>query len=112
MQLLLDARTEKDEQVWWNADETGVYASGASASVETTGLAVQALLKWGEASGTARKAMSYIAVEERRGRNMGHNPSDHHGAAGFAPRHGKRCGRCARHGGGHCSTASPSKSLC
>jgi uncharacterized protein YfaS (alpha-2-macroglobulin family) len=64
MQLLLDARTEKDEQVWWNTEETGVYATGASAAVETTGLAVQALLKWGEASGTARKAMSYIASKK------------------------------------------------
>jgi uncharacterized protein YfaS (alpha-2-macroglobulin family) len=64
MQLLLDARTEKDEQAWWSADETGVYATGASASVETTGLAVQALLKWGEASGTARKAMTYIASKK------------------------------------------------
>jgi hypothetical protein len=64
MQLLLDARTEKDEQAWWTADETGVYATGASASIETTGLAVQALLKWGEASGTARKAMSYIASKK------------------------------------------------
>ncbi len=64
IQLLLDARTEKDEQVWWSADETGVYATGESASVETTGLAVQALLKSGEASGTARKAMSYIASKK------------------------------------------------
>jgi uncharacterized protein YfaS (alpha-2-macroglobulin family) len=64
MQLLLDARTEKDEQAWWSADETGVYARGESASVETTGLAAQALLKWGEASGTARKAMSYIASKK------------------------------------------------
>jgi hypothetical protein len=31
IQLLLDARTEKDEQVWWSADETGVYATGTSA---------------------------------------------------------------------------------
>jgi uncharacterized protein YfaS (alpha-2-macroglobulin family) len=61
MQLLLDARTEKDDQAWWSADQTGVYATGASASVETTGLAAQALLKWGGASGTARKAMSYLA---------------------------------------------------
>jgi hypothetical protein len=61
MQFLLDARTEKGEQAWWSADETSVYSTGASASVETTGLAVQALLKWGEASGIARKAMSYIA---------------------------------------------------
>jgi uncharacterized protein YfaS (alpha-2-macroglobulin family) len=64
MQLLLDARTEKDEQAWWSADETGVYSTGESASVETTGLAVQALLKWGEASGTARKAMNYIASKK------------------------------------------------
>ena len=64
MQLLLDARTEKGEQAWWSAEETGVYARGESASVETTGLAVQALLKWGEASGTARKAMSYIASKK------------------------------------------------
>src|SRR5678815_618086 len=59
MELLLDARTEKDDKAWWTADETGVYATGASASVETTGLAVQALLKWGGASGTAGKALSY-----------------------------------------------------
>jgi len=64
MQLLLDARTEKDDQAWWTADETGVYATGASASVETTGLAAQALLKWGGASGTARKAMTYIAAKK------------------------------------------------
>jgi uncharacterized protein YfaS (alpha-2-macroglobulin family) len=64
MQLLLDAHTEKDEQAWWSSEETGVYSTGASASVETTSLAVQALLKWGEASGTARKAMNYIASKK------------------------------------------------
>jgi uncharacterized protein YfaS (alpha-2-macroglobulin family) len=64
MQLLLDARTEKDEQAWWSAEETGVYATGTSATVETTGLAAQALLKWGGASGTARKAMTYIAAKK------------------------------------------------
>jgi hypothetical protein len=61
MQFLLDARTEKDDQVWWSADETSVYATGSSAGVETTGLAVQALLKWGQAAGTARKALTYLA---------------------------------------------------
>src|SRR5260370_1491982 len=64
MQLLLDARTEKDEQAWWSAEETAVYATGTSASVETTELAAQALLKWGNASGTARKAMAYIAAKK------------------------------------------------
>jgi uncharacterized protein YfaS (alpha-2-macroglobulin family) len=64
IQMLLDARTEKDEQVWWSAEETSVYATGPSAAVETTGLAVQALLQSGEASGTARKALSYIASKK------------------------------------------------
>jgi hypothetical protein len=64
MQLLLDAHTEKDDQAWWNAEETGMYATGASANVETTGLAVQALLKWGEASDTARKALNYITSKK------------------------------------------------
>jgi len=64
IERLLDARTEQDEQVWWKADETAVYATGEGASVETTGLAVQALLKWGQASGTARKGLSYIASKK------------------------------------------------
>jgi hypothetical protein len=64
MQMLLDARTEKDDKVWWTANETGVYATGESASVETTGLATQALLKWGGAAGTVRKAMTYITAKK------------------------------------------------
>jgi len=64
MGLLLDARTEKGDEAWWTADETGVYSTGPSAAVETTGLAVQALLKWGEASGTAAKALRYIAAKK------------------------------------------------
>lgn len=64
MQMLLDARTEKDEQAWWSADETSIYATGTSASVETTGLAVQALLKWGQAAGTTRKALAYITAKK------------------------------------------------
>jgi len=64
IQLLLDARTEKDEKIWWTAEETGVYGSGESASVETTGLAVQALLQSGEAAGTARKALNYLASKK------------------------------------------------
>ena len=64
MQMLLDARTEKDEQAWWSSEETGVYATGTSASVETTGLAAQALLKWGRAAGTVRKALAYITAKK------------------------------------------------
>ncbi|HEY4357579.1 MAG TPA: MG2 domain-containing protein [Acidobacteriaceae bacterium] len=64
IQRLLDARVEKDEQTWWTSEETGVYATGTSAAVETTGLAVQALLKWGQSAGVARKAMTYIASKK------------------------------------------------
>ncbi len=71
MQLLLDARTEKDEQAWWSSEETGFYGSGTSASVETTGLAVQALLKWGQASGVARKALAYITAKKDAGGTWG-----------------------------------------
>jgi hypothetical protein len=64
IQLLLDARTEKDEKVWWTAEETGVYGTGESASVETTGLAVQALLQSAEGAGTVRKALNYLASKK------------------------------------------------
>lgn len=64
MRLLLDARTEKDQQAWWTAEETGVYATGQSAAVETTGLAAQALLKWGQDPSTTRKALSYLASKK------------------------------------------------
>ena len=64
MQMLLDARTDKDEQAWWASEETGVYSTGTSASVETTGLATQALLKWGQAPNAAKKALSYITSKK------------------------------------------------
>jgi uncharacterized protein YfaS (alpha-2-macroglobulin family) len=64
MEQLVAARTEKGDQAWWTAEETGVHATGASAAVETTGLATQALLKWGQASDTARKALAYIASKK------------------------------------------------
>ncbi len=64
MQILLDARTEKGEQVSWTSEETGMYGAGESAAVETTGLAVQALLKWGQASAVAGKALAYIASKK------------------------------------------------
>ena len=63
-EMLLDARTEKDDKVWWDAQETSVYATGQSAAIETTGLAVQALLGSGQASGTAQKALAYLASKK------------------------------------------------
>jgi len=64
MQSLLDSHVEKDDQLWWTAEETAVFGRGDSAAVETTGLALQALLKWGEASGPVRRALTYIAAKK------------------------------------------------
>jgi hypothetical protein len=64
MQLLLDAKTESGDQVSWSAEETGVHSRGASAAIETTGLAAQALLKWGQDAGTVRKALNYISSKK------------------------------------------------
>jgi hypothetical protein len=61
MRLLIDARKEQGDQVWWTSEETSMYARGASAAVETTGLAVQALLKQGSESALAGTAINYAA---------------------------------------------------
>ena len=71
IQRLVDARTEKDEQVWWDAPETGVFSTGSSAAIETTGLAVQALLKSGENSGVASKALAYLASKKNASGSWG-----------------------------------------
>ena len=71
MQALVDARTEKEDQVFWSSEETGVYSTGASAAIETTGLATQALLKWGQASETVRKALSFISSKKEASGNWG-----------------------------------------
>jgi uncharacterized protein YfaS (alpha-2-macroglobulin family) len=71
MQQLLDARTEKDDQAFWTSAETGVYSAGSSASIETTGLAVQALLKWGQASEVSRKALNFITAKKDASGNWG-----------------------------------------
>jgi hypothetical protein len=71
MQALLQARSEKEEQASWTAEETGVYSTGASAAIETTGLAVQALLKWGEAGETVRKALNFISSKKQAAGNWG-----------------------------------------
>ena len=65
MQRLLDARVEKGDEVWWTSEQTGVYSTGESAAVETTGLAAQALLKWGQASNVVTKALAYITSKKQ-----------------------------------------------
>lgn len=57
---LMEAHQEKDDLAWWSSQETGVYSTGASAEVETTGLATQALLKSGESPEITRKALAWL----------------------------------------------------
>ena len=64
MRMLLSAKTIQDDQVSWKSEQTGMYATGTSATVETTGLAVQALLKWGGEPAVVAKAMNYIVAKK------------------------------------------------
>jgi uncharacterized protein YfaS (alpha-2-macroglobulin family) len=71
MRALLDGRSESGDQVSWTSEETGVYSTGSSAAIETTGLATQALLKWRQASGTVRKALNFISSKKEASGNWG-----------------------------------------
>jgi hypothetical protein len=71
MEALLDARKEQEKETSWTADETGMYGAGESASVETTGLATQALLKWGQAPAQVRKALAFLYSKKQGSGNWG-----------------------------------------
>jgi uncharacterized protein YfaS (alpha-2-macroglobulin family) len=71
MESLLDAHKEQGEQIYWTAQETGMYGTGESAAVETTGLATQALLKWGQAPAVTRRALAYLTSKKQAAGNWG-----------------------------------------
>ena len=71
LEMLRDTATEKGDFVWWSADETSVYATGDSAAVETTGLAVQAFLRAGGYTDVVRKSLSWIASKKSGDGNWG-----------------------------------------
>ncbi len=64
LKMLLDARVEEGDQVHWDAQETGVYGRGESAAVETTGLAVQALLSSHQVPEITSKALAFLAAKK------------------------------------------------
>jgi hypothetical protein len=47
------------------------YSTGSSAAIETTGIATQALLKWGQASDTVRKSLNFISSKKQASGNWG-----------------------------------------
>lgn len=96
MQALIDARTEKDDQVYWTAEETSVYSSGSSAAIETTGLATQAILKWGQASETARKALNFISSKKQASGQLGNYAGHRRGTALTSSRFTAQHGGCSR----------------
>jgi len=71
LELLRDAAAKKDDFVWWSADETAVYATGDSAAVETTGLALQAFLKAGGYPDLVRKSLAWITSKKNGSGNWG-----------------------------------------
>jgi len=71
LQLLLDARQEQGEQMFWSAAETGMYGSGKSAAIETTGLVVQALLRSGDSPDVVRRALAWLAAQKSGAGNWG-----------------------------------------
>jgi hypothetical protein len=71
LEMLRDAATQKGDSVWWTAPETGVYSTGDSAAVETTGLAAQAFLKAGGYSDLVRKALAWITTKKNGDGNWG-----------------------------------------
>ncbi len=97
MQLLLDARTEKDEQAWWSSAETGVYATGASASAEDHGARGAGAAQVGRGIRHGSKSLELYHLQERCFRHVGHDASDNHGAASPAARNRERCSRRSRH---------------
>jgi alpha-2-macroglobulin-like protein len=48
-----------------------MYGAGESASVETSGLATQALLKWGQAPAQVRKALAFLYEKKQSSGNWG-----------------------------------------
>lgn len=71
LEMLIDARTEKGDRAWWTSAETGVYGSGESAAVETTGLAIQALLKSGQHPEVVRRALAWLLEKKGASGNWG-----------------------------------------
>jgi hypothetical protein len=71
MEMLRAAAQQKGDFAWWTATETGVYGSGESAAVETTGLAVQAMMKAGASPELARTALAWITSRKNGQGNWG-----------------------------------------
>ena len=71
LERLRGAATDKGDFAWWSADETGVYATGDSAAVETTGLALQAFLKAGGYNDLVRKSLAWTASKKNGEGNWG-----------------------------------------
>ena len=99
IEMLLDARTEKDEQAWWTAEETGVYGRRRERRRGDHRLGRAGAAQVGRGIRHGRQGAELHCVEEGRIGHLGHYAGDHHGPARAAAFHRKRRRRCARHGG-------------
>ena len=80
MQMLLDARTEKDEQVWWSSEETGVYSHRNERERGDDGTGGAGAAEVGARRRNGAQGAGLYRVEERRDRHLGQHASDDHGA--------------------------------
>ena len=61
LRTLHDARTEKDDLVYWESKtETATHGTGPAANIELTALAIQAFIRCGQELGTVGKAITYL----------------------------------------------------
>ena len=78
---LMDAAHSEGDQLWWTSEETNVYATGNSAAVETTGLAVQALLSARRAECRCTQGAHLAFVKKEWRWQLGIHTGNHHGSA-------------------------------
>jgi len=64
IQQLLDTSHDNNSQAWWTAEQTSFFGHGTAGAIETTALAVQALLRSGESPAIARKALAYLTAQK------------------------------------------------
>ena len=79
--LLLDARTEKDEQAWWTSEETGVYATGAKRQRRDHRACRAGAAQVGRGLRPRRQGAQLYRLQEGCVRRLAHHPGHHHGAA-------------------------------
>ena len=87
------------------AGQSLTYAHGDSVTVETTALAVLAMMKTGQFTNSVNKALTYLVKSKDAARHLGQHPGDDPGAQGAGGRGWAARSRRARLSSPSASTA-------